>query len=727
MTTGVLCPVPILQFFDNSGNPAVGGSVLTQIGGSNADTFQDVGCTTPLPNPIPLNSRGEVSTSFGASAQCFLTPNVVYAFTLYDQNGNQLWVASYVNGVQVTPPPWAVQTPEEIAAGVVPTNYGYPPPDVRRYGADATGLTETSAAFVTAWTAYKTIYAPTGTYLVDPIIPPLTYYQRTLYGDGAGVGRTQLVANGNDDVIQLGSDGSQEHTFTLYGFGIQGPGVSVPVVFSGSVLSGATTATLATPWALSTTSWNVTFSDGEVRIVDLVNGSTSAQWVGALTNTVTANATTGGCGIHIPKNGAAQAFNFYAHDITISSMGGPGICDHIGVFTSQIDRVQITACLDNLFDLRGGNTTELTGCYAQQVIAPGKAGYRIHAGRPQINACNGINAGTTGLGAYGWVLSDTVASDGRSAFCNPTFIDCNIEDAIVNGIRNKNGSCVFINTTIKAPAADYPVVFTGAFSGGETSGTLSGAWAHLSGQYYVGFDNADVRIVSLTEADTTATWSGVLSGAATAAAVTNSVAYLVDTVNEPGWTNNIVALIETKGSTFANGTGIHTRSSNCPFFWAGDQTTESISFYDETGDLTYTFGTVTKGVTIAAQRIGMGYGDTVFKDGVVHHQRMDTRTTITYSAAMDTDCTLGNIFEITANNGTNFTINNPTGMVSGQTLQYTIKNTSGGALGTITFDTALHTAGAYTNPATGNNRAICFYYNGTVWYETWRTVADVAN
>ena len=101
MTTGVLCPVPILQFFDNTGKPAVGGSVLTQVGGVNAATYSDVNLTTPLPNPIPLNSRGEASTAAGATAQVFLTPNTVYVFTISDAAGNVLDTPQYVNGIQI--------------------------------------------------------------------------------------------------------------------------------------------------------------------------------------------------------------------------------------------------------------------------------------------------------------------------------------------------------------------------------------------------------------------------------------------------------------------------------------------------------------------------------------------------------------------------------------------------------------------------------------------------
>lgn len=89
-----LSPVAILQFFDNTGKPAVGGSLQTQVGGINYATYSDSLGTIPLPNPIPLNSRGEVSTAAGASSELFLQTGVSYTFTLFDGpngTGNQLW------------------------------------------------------------------------------------------------------------------------------------------------------------------------------------------------------------------------------------------------------------------------------------------------------------------------------------------------------------------------------------------------------------------------------------------------------------------------------------------------------------------------------------------------------------------------------------------------------------------------------------------------------------
>lgn len=90
MTTVSIAPNPILQFFNNNGAPNAGGSVLTQVGEVNYPTYQDSAGTIPLPNPIPLNSRGEISNASGVSCQLFLVPGFTYVFTLYDVNGNQL-------------------------------------------------------------------------------------------------------------------------------------------------------------------------------------------------------------------------------------------------------------------------------------------------------------------------------------------------------------------------------------------------------------------------------------------------------------------------------------------------------------------------------------------------------------------------------------------------------------------------------------------------------------
>lgn len=99
MSNVALAESPILFFLNNANRLNAGGSLLTQVGGVNYPTFQDQAGTIPLPNPIPLNSRGEISNSSGVSCQLFLTAGIAYTFTLFDADGNQLWTAGNVQAI----------------------------------------------------------------------------------------------------------------------------------------------------------------------------------------------------------------------------------------------------------------------------------------------------------------------------------------------------------------------------------------------------------------------------------------------------------------------------------------------------------------------------------------------------------------------------------------------------------------------------------------------------
>lgn len=100
--------------------------------------------------------------------------------------------------------------------------------------------------------------------------------------------------------------------------------------------------------------------------------------------------------------------------------------------------------------------------------------------------------------------------------------------------------------------------------------------------------------------------------------------------------------------------------------------------------------------------------------------------TLTYSASITPDCTLGGVMLLTVTNGTAFAINAPTNGIAGQRLLIKISNTSGGAVGTITWN-AVFKKTAFTTPATANNRSIEFLYDGTNWVETFKSAADVGN
>mgnify|MGYP001574120864 CR=1 FL=1 len=99
---------------------------------------------------------------------------------------------------------------------------------------------------------------------------------------------------------------------------------------------------------------------------------------------------------------------------------------------------------------------------------------------------------------------------------------------------------------------------------------------------------------------------------------------------------------------------------------------------------------------------------------------------LTYGASVAVDPTLGNLFTVTATNGTAFTASDSYPGAAGQGITITVRNTSGGALGVITWDTKYKLA-AWTSPATGFSRSITFEFDGTNWIETGRTAADVPN
>jgi|GEM_PF-5967315 len=87
------------------------------------------------------------------------------------------------------------QTPEEVAAGVTPTNYAYPPGDVRRYGAVGDGVTDDTAAIARAIRACtmsrSTLNMGSGCYKISSgltVTCPIRF-DATSYGD-AGAGHT---------------------------------------------------------------------------------------------------------------------------------------------------------------------------------------------------------------------------------------------------------------------------------------------------------------------------------------------------------------------------------------------------------------------------------------------------------------------------------------------------------------------------------------------------------
>lgn len=176
--------------------------------------------------------------------------------------------------------------------------------------------------------------------------------------------------------------------------------------------------------------------------------------------------------------------------------------------------------------------------------------------------------------------------------------------------------------------------------------------------------------------------------------------------------------------------------------WSGHLGTQN--FYNDAG------GTVTRASVSSNQFVATGgsgtciqatntssawYGDNLYSNftrnittsnyytsGVF----VDGPQTLTYSASVSADVSLGGSLTLVVTNTSAFTINAPTGTSTGQTVSYTIKNASGGVMGAITWNTVFKMS-AWTNPANNFNRTITFKFDGANWFEVNKTTVDVSN
>jgi hypothetical protein len=229
-----LAPPMFLQFWqpNNSGVVASGYKLFSYLAGTTTKqpTWSDSSQVTQNANPIILDANGVASTAAGT--QVWGDPTIAYKFVWAPPNDTDpptspirtvdnfyFPLSALTPGVAQNYP----QTTVEINAGVTPTSTIYPPGNVLRYGADPTGVAVSTLAFTNAWVCYKTIYAPTGSYLVDTINIPSTFYQRTLYGDGPGRTTLNQLALNNDTIL-LGTSGTNEHTIEIRDLSLIGAG-----------------------------------------------------------------------------------------------------------------------------------------------------------------------------------------------------------------------------------------------------------------------------------------------------------------------------------------------------------------------------------------------------------------------------------------------------------------------------------------------------------------------
>lgn len=177
MTT-TLMPLPKQQFLSNLGTPLVGGKVYTYAAGTSnlKATYTDAAGTTPQPNPIPLNLRGEPAAPIFWSGNYKvevrdLLDNVIYTVDNFNTDPANLW--GLVNQLATTnaaaligflfPGTGAVLRTVSDELNEVLVN-------VKRFGAKGDGVTNDNPALLKAvqWAIDNLpakLYFPKGTYL----------------------------------------------------------------------------------------------------------------------------------------------------------------------------------------------------------------------------------------------------------------------------------------------------------------------------------------------------------------------------------------------------------------------------------------------------------------------------------------------------------------------------------------------------------------------------------
>ena len=102
------------------------------------------------------------------------------------------------------------------------------------------------------------------------------------------------------------------------------------------------------------------------------------------------------------------------------------------------------------------------------------------------------------------------------------------------------------------------------------------------------------------------------------------------------------------------------------------------------------------------------------------------RQVVVFAPSITINATGSEQYEIEANRGDDFTVKAPSNPVSGKVLCITVRNSSNGALGHISWDPVFKMS-PWTSPASGHNRSITLYYDGSHWLQISQTGVDIPN
>lgn len=281
-------------------------------------------------NQIQYNNSG-VLNGFTPSGDVAITPttgvtkvNSVQANAIVDAS---LSSSSQIYAVNQT----YNRTAAEIAASVTPTNYGYPPGDVRRYGADPTGVSDSATAINNAVASMNAggggiVTLPAGTFLIGSTINMLDY--TGLKGAGKTATTIKLKNSANVNLIAKGGsatgigisvtdltfDGNQSNNTSggvlLAGAtGVRGPSWTIERVNITHCQNCVYAAGLHSPFIITGNTWS------QFKDIDVINNDYAemAMWIACAdseflnlyigTNGRSATSTGNNCGLYLSAAG----------------------------------------------------------------------------------------------------------------------------------------------------------------------------------------------------------------------------------------------------------------------------------------------------------------------------------------------------------------------------------------------------------------------------------------
>lgn len=402
------------------------------------------------------------------------------------------------------------QTPAEIAASITPTILGYLPYDLRRYGADPTGVTPSDAALAAAiavcGTAGGTIRAPNGAYTFANQINLNGKSSIVIQGDGVATGGaipgTQFIYSGTGSGIWI---------TMLDAVGIQIRGIQL---------------------AHSSASFTGTY-------IRCGNGGTrDAAYCGVFDATIgsSVSATTH---LNLDKaiNWACENVNFLFGNPSVKGQSSAG-----GSYSNVVNWLRCywhSCSVAAVYD--GGQAWKFDSCNFEQLVTGGAGAFLSSngfvtsvAGLTFINCWlgdatvggNWIDVSGQSIQVVGcYIGGDTLTTAINLRHVHGISIEANTFSNHMAAVVTADNACAQISVrdnvcnSVILTTIGMPLAFTGTVSSGATSATLAASWTGITGGYQVVFSDGETKTVTLTNGATTATWSVGLANTVTASAL----------------------------------------------------------------------------------------------------------------------------------------------------------------------------------------------------------------